>query len=443
MSPERASYVPISLPRLSAKTSRRGRRPRYVSRTRVEYHELVSEVEELCAGGLAISTQRAAASARRCFEYFLDDYKYERPDMFWAPNEEGTLSMRASMHNEISLMTWCAWMIRAGLKPSTVTSYLSLARSTVESELGFRLVNRDLSLRMPRMLRRLRRMYGTVRRKRLGWRAYHHRRWRRKLGVSLRQMSDKQLMAHATTAAAREGLTRTCELAPDREGGFDERVHPSVGDVSYHVTPRPHIVLQLLPAKKSPGSVAKMPVPFPQAVGEEVGAFHAIVELLRRRTGLAHPFDKSGAVAGVAASEPLFAGVSGRVTTAGAIVGFFQEAATLIGLQGEVSGHSGRIGGATDHFARETPPAILQICGRWDSDLWQIYTRQCIEQTMDYTVRASECDDVAVEEIFDDYTQPAVVFGGWCAPRPPAAHAPAQPFPTPHPSHLMSNTTKD
>ena len=87
-------------------------------------------------------------------------------------------------------------------------------------------------------------------------------------------------------------------------------------------------------------------------------------------------------------------------------------AAGTLGLEGKVSGHSGRIGGATDHFAEETPPAVLQICGRWDSDLWQVYTRQCIDQTLKYTVRASKCADTAVEEIFDDYTQPAVVAAG-------------------------------
>ena len=89
------------------------------------------------------------------------------------------------------------------------------------------------------------------------------------------------------------------------------------------------------------------------------------------------------------------------------MVAAFAAAAATIGVEGDVSGHSGRIGGATDHFAEETPPAVLQICGRWDSDLWQIYTRQCIEQTIQYTERASRCTDVAVEEIVDDYTQPA------------------------------------
>ena len=56
---------------------------------------------------------------------------------------------------------------------------------------------------------------------------------------------------------------------------------------------------------------------------------------------------------------------------------------------------------------------MLQICGCWDSDdLWQIYTRQCIEQTLQYTVRAAACGDAAVEELYDDYTQPAAVAAG-------------------------------
>ena len=63
----------------------------------------------------------------------------------------------------------------------------------------------------------------------------------------------------------------------------------------------------------------------------------------------------------------------------------------------------------TDHFAQDTPPAVLQICGRWDSDLWQIYTRQCIEQTLRYTVSASRCADVSLEETYEEYVQPAAV----------------------------------
>ena len=55
--------------------------------------------------------------------------------MFMQPGEYG-LSMRASLHNEISLMMWAAWMLRVGLAATTATTYLSLARSTIEAQLG-------------------------------------------------------------------------------------------------------------------------------------------------------------------------------------------------------------------------------------------------------------------------------------------------------------------
>ena len=110
------------------------------------------------------------------------------------------------------------------------------------------------------------------------------------------------------------------------------------------------------------------------------------------------------------AEEPLFVGPTGGAMTRGQMVAIFRAAAQAIGLApGEVTGHSGRIGGATDHFAQDTPPAVLQICGRWDSDLWQIYTRQCIEQTLRYTVSASQCADVSLEETYEEYVQPAAV----------------------------------
>ena len=371
------------------------------------YDELVEEVQSLCADAYALSTQRAAASARRCWQFFEDEYRHDRPAMLYGPSEYG-LSLRASLHNEISLMIWCAWMVRMGLAASTVSTYLSLTRTSLEAELGWRITSKETSVRLPRMLRRLRKMYKTVRKKRLGWRAHHHRRWRRTLPKT---MPEDRLLQHAAMCLAREGLCRAVELGPPRAEDYSAELHPSLGDVTYHATPQPHLVLMLLPAKKSPGKAHKMPVPLPEASGEEVGAYHAIVQLLARRTGHAWPFDSNGEVLGLgqtlSVEAPLLVDTRGATMLGPALVGFFASAALEIGLAGRVSGHSGRIGGATDHFARETPPAVLQICGRWDSDLWQIYTRQCIEQTLTYTVRASQCDDAALEEIFDDYTQPA------------------------------------
>jgi hypothetical protein len=179
-------------------------------------------------------------------------------------------------------------------------------------------------------------------------------------------------------------------------------VHPTIGDLRFESHPQPHVTLMLLPAKKKPGHAHKVPVPFPAATGAVVGAYAALQRMLAAR--------RQSTGRELQPGEPLFAGVRGGAMTAGHMVAIFREAAQEIGLAaGDVTGHSGRIGGSTDHFAMETPPAVLQICGRWDSDLWQIYTRQCIEQTLRYTVAASACTDVSLEETYEDYVQPAAV----------------------------------
>ena len=411
---EPAGLLPVAVPRLRTARGRRGRRPRYATQEEhLRYSELVEEAEVMCATHYEPSSAKVAESARRCLEAFLDRYEDERPDMFWGPGEQG-LSWRASLHNEISLMLWAAWMVSVGLAASTTETYLSLARTTLEMEIGWKLTIPGMQVRLPKMMRRLRKMHKTVRRKRLGWRAAHHRAWRAVVGAV---DSEPVALADAVLCTAREGLARIAELCPAQAAHFDASRLPTIEDVTFHATPEPHLILWLLPAKKPPGQVHKMPVPLPEASGEEAGAFAAIVRMLQMRqraAGWRGPvFDDDGAVNFLPRAAPLFAHfASGAAVTKVEAVDMFQAAAVAIGLEGTVGGHSGRIGGATDHFAMETPPPVLQICGRWDSDLWQIYTRQCIEQTLRYTARASGCADAAVEEIFDDYTQPAVVASG-------------------------------
>ena len=114
---DRVAYVPAAVPRLRTARGRRGRKPRYLMQERrAAYGVLVEEAEQLCAAHYEPSSQAVAESARRCFEFFIDEYKEERPDMFWGPADLG-LSWRASLHNEISLMIWATWMVRIGLAP--------------------------------------------------------------------------------------------------------------------------------------------------------------------------------------------------------------------------------------------------------------------------------------------------------------------------------------
>ena len=380
---------------------RRGRRPRWATAlglTSAGVDELLHEIEQLIEEGHAPSTRRAVATARRSWDAFVDAVAGERPDPIWEPGEYG-MSLRASLHNEITLMMYAAWLVRLGLLASTASTYLSLTRVSMEAELGWRLTLRDQETRLPRMMRALRRMFSCLRRRRIGWRAHHQRTLRRRLGPAQGVAATTQ---DAVLCTAREGMARCCELGPARAAEFDPAAHPTVGDVRVESTPEEHIVLMLLPAKKPPGRRHKVPVPLAAAVDADVGACAALQRMLAAR--------RAAAGRELREDEPLFVGPDGRALTAGQMVGLFRAAARCVGLpDGDVSGHSGRIGGATDHFAAETPPAVLQICGRWDSDLWQVYTRQCIEQTLRYAVAASACTDVSLEETYEDYVQPATV----------------------------------
>ena len=390
------------LPRAPPTKGRRGRRPRWAAALTqagaIEVSELLADIEELVALGHAASTQRVAASARRSWDGFVDSIAEERPDAIWEPGEYG-MTLRASLHNEITLMMFAAFLVRLGLQASTATTYLSLVRTTLETELGWKLTTRDQETRLPRMMRALRRMFSCIRRRRIGWRAHHHRTMRRRLGPPVGVAATTQ---DAVLCVAREGLARCCELAPPKAADFDPSKHPTIGDLRQEEHPEPHSILMLLPAKKAPGHAQKVPVPLPAASGTEVGAHAALQRMLAAR--------RAAVGRQLRSDEPLFVGPDGRPMTLGMMVGVFRAAARVIGIpDGDVTGHSGRIGGATDHFASETPPAVLQICGRWDSDLWQIYTRQCIEQTLRYTTAASACADVSIEETYEDYVQPAVV----------------------------------
>ena len=405
-----AGFVPVPQLRLRTRRSRRGRKPRYLSRScpKREYGALVEEVESMLQQGWAESTARGAESARRSWEAFADEYAAERPVMIWGPGPLG-LSMRASLHNEVSLMLFAAWLVDIGLAASTASSYLSLVRSTMETEYGWRLTVGAGTVRLPRLLRRLRRMFAVVRRKRLGWRARHQRMFAAARGPPT---THRHFTEDAVLCLAREGLTRCCELGPRSADEFDGDVHPTVGDVTFFDDgPDPYLTVMVMPAKKGPGQ-PKIPVPCPASAAAGTSAYAAISQMLAQR--------RRGVTGELQPEAPLFVDANGIALTKGAMVTFFRDAALLIGLDGApVSGHSGRIGGATDHFASGTPPSVLQICGRWASDLWQIYARQCIDQTLGYTAAASRCDDVSLEEVIEEYTEPATMTRSRC-PAPSA-----------------------
>lgn len=67
----------------------------------------------------------------------------------------------------------------------------------------------------------------------------------------------------------------------------------------------------------------------------------------------------------------------------------------------------GRIGGATDLFAINCPAAMIEVQGRWDSDIALIYQRVCIGQSLDFAARAAMSMDPDLEAVMPGASQPA------------------------------------
>ena len=44
---------------------------------------------------------------------------------------------------------------------------------------------------------------------------------------------------------------------------------------------------------------------------------------------------------------------------------------------------------------------------RWDSDIWAIYARRCVGQSLGYSRAAADCTDLDPEELIPSYSQPA------------------------------------
>ena len=86
------------------------------------------------------SSQKTIRSARRAFDSFREEMTHTRPDLLWAPQEWGA-DLAMSLHNEVTFMCFARWLMEGGLAASTVTTYLSLTRSSLEAELGFKLLS--------------------------------------------------------------------------------------------------------------------------------------------------------------------------------------------------------------------------------------------------------------------------------------------------------------
>jgi hypothetical protein len=383
------------------KSSKRGRKPFHEKVTPISFDELCEEAQSLIGKSYTEGTQKNVATAMRAWHAFQADYFHARPIMLRQPEFAGDL--RASLHNEISMMLFVVFCWRGGLAPSSSATYASLVRNELGANLGWKLTCREAETRLPRLLRGLRKFDKRRRRKRNGFRAHHHRRF---MSISGIPVSEHDTARHALMATAREGLARGADMLPAKAADFDWETDVCVGDVSFVSSPERHMVLMMRPAKKR-DLQEKVPVIFHSSDQPE-SAYFLVSQMLEQRGARASA--RGGALGD---REPLFIETEGDLTdpkslTIQSLRGLFKLAAGAIGLDPAFfSAHSGRIGGATDHFASGTPAIVIQICGRWDSDIWQIYARQCLGQTLQHARLAAANEDVDLEENIPGYTQPA------------------------------------
>ena len=74
-------------------------------------------------------------------------------------------------------------------------------------------------------------------------------------------------------------------------------------------------------------------------------------------------------------SGPLFVHENGSYLTRGHLVSWMRDAMSHLGLNGNLSGHSFRIGAATTPASVGILDHLITTMGRWLSDVYQMYIR--------------------------------------------------------------------
>jgi len=280
--------------------------------------------------------------------------KEEREDMLLAPRFAGDLE--ASLHNETSLMMFAAWMLKQGLAASTVGTYLSLTKTNLGTTFGWALTCKELEMRLPKLLKGIRRMHKRIRKKRLGWRAVYERDLAKLIG----QPADAEARTQkAIRCTLRQGLLRGADVVPERVALFDAERHSLVSDLEHFPASvhfeQPHFRLRVLPAKKGEQQGKDEFVYLPKGNGV-TDAYTALMAM----------WDDRRAAGTWQAHAPLWMKPNGETWVVAEVRALFKASGRALGMNTKHLGaHCGRIGGATDLFAEGCDAVLLQMQGRW------------------------------------------------------------------------------
>ena len=344
-----------------------------------------------CADGTGNTNSTAVRSWGRFTTYGLHTYMQRtevRPDSPWIQRMA-----------EVDIVeSWAWWLVtQVGVAPSTAKDYMHTANAWHERWVGYGLGAGLPLTRVSRMLDGLARLQGAPppRRLRIGVRPKH-----------LRQAIDAGLDTrdplNANYATAFEvclvAIARAGEIASGLPlGAFDALRHPSRADLTfeYNSAGDPISAKIMIVNSKARGSEArrKVPVVLPMR-GSYLSPGYRLWLLDRSIDPVPDEFR---------ASTPLFRDpATNTILTVDGLRASLRAILSNIGRDGSTYGaHSLRIGGATAMAFCHASAEVIKDVGRWNSDAYLRYIRECRGDYMSYMTRicSADVDDMEADHL--------------------------------------------
>ena len=289
-------------------------------------------------------------------------------------------SLALKLSEEALLMDFVLWLVLCrpsgrSISIDTAAKYVGTVQCWHERRFGHRIGGGLETSRLKDMLKGMRRELGQPpRRVRFGVRTQH-------LAAAIRRYLtpsastpawERAELANwrAALACGFCGLMRAAELALQPGELWDPELHLSRADVTFHRTAdgTAYAIVMMRPVKNGRHLRGKT-VPLTLFDGELIKPVSELRSLIE-----ADPVPEERK-----ARTPLFRlrfrGAAAALTVDDVRVQV-KRLMELLGLDARRFGaHSLRIGGATAAAAAGVPPAVIRCCGRWSSDIFEIYTR--------------------------------------------------------------------